>query len=69
MNVWIKQFDVEMEVKNSGIELAVDDPATKDHLGDLYVTKTKLIWCKGKTARKNGKEISWKDFTAYMESL
>lgn len=38
MNVRIKQFDVEMEIKNKGIEIDVSDP--EKHLGDLYVTKT-----------------------------
>lgn len=67
MNVSIKDFDVAMEVKNNGIELDVAD--TKGvHIGDLVVTKAKLIWCKGKTSRNNGKEISWADFIAYMES-
>lgn len=67
MNVSIKEFDVAMEVKNKGIELDVADPQGT-HIGDLVVTKTKLIWCKGKTGRKNGKEIAWNDFIAYMES-
>jgi eukaryotic-like serine/threonine-protein kinase len=67
LNVSIKDFDVAMEVKNNGIELDVAD-TSGDHLGDLYITKTKLIWCKGKTGRDNGKKIKWKDFIEYMES-
>lgn len=67
MNVSIKEFDVAMEVKNKGIELDVADPQGT-HIGDLVVTKAKLIWCKGKTGRKNGKEIKWKDFIDYMEA-
>lgn len=66
MNVSIKDFDVAMEVKNNGIELDIADPSGT-HLGDLIVTKTKLIWCKGKTMRKNGKEIKWDDFITMME--
>jgi len=64
--VKVKEFDVAMEVKNNGIELDVAGPQGV-HLGDLVVTKTKLIWCKGKTNRKNGKEINWADFIAFME--
>jgi len=64
--VKVKDFDVAMEVKNNGIELDVAGPQG-EHIGDLVVTKTKLIWCKGKTNRKNGKEITWSDFIALME--
>jgi hypothetical protein len=68
VNVSIKDFDVAMEVKNNGIELDVKD--TKGgHLGDLVITRAKLIWCKGRTGRKNGKEVKWNDFITYMESL
>ncbi len=68
MNVKIKDFDVAMEIKNNGIELDVAD-TDGVHLGDLYVTKTKLVWCKGRISRENGKEIKWADFIEYMENL
>jgi hypothetical protein len=61
MKVKVKKMQVDMEVKNNGIEFQVND--NKGSLrGDLYVTKTGLIWCEGKTPRKNGKTISWNDF-------
>lgn len=67
MIVKVKDFDVAMEVKNNGIELDVAD--TKgNHIGDLVVTKTKLIWCKGKTSRTKGTQVNWADFIAFMES-
>jgi hypothetical protein len=66
VNVSIKDFDVAMEVKNNGVELDIAN--SKGHVGDLVVTKTKLIWCKGKTGRKNGIEVKWEDFIAFMES-
>jgi hypothetical protein len=66
MNVSIKDLSVTMEIKNNGIELDVYDTSGK-HLGDLVVTKSKLIWCKGKTDRKNGKSISWDTFIDLME--
>ena len=67
MKVSIKQFDVAMDVKNAGVELDIaDNDGT--HLGDLVVTKANLIWCKGKTARKNGKKITWEAFAAYMDN-
>lgn len=66
MKVWIKSFDVAMELKNKGIELDVYSKDGKQHLGDLIVTKTKLIWCEGKTMRKNGKEILLEDFIEFL---
>ena len=67
MKVSVKDFAVSMEIKNKGIELDVYDNNDK-HLGDLVITKSKLVWCKGRTKVENGVEISWKDFIAYMES-
>lgn len=66
MKVSIKSFDVAMEVKNNGLELDVCD-SNKKHLGDLVVTKTKLIWCKGRTDRENGIPITWDKFIKYMQ--
>lgn len=68
MKVSIKDFPVSMEIKNKGMELDVYDGEDK-HLGDLVITKAKLIWCKGKTKAENGKTISWADFAKYMDSL
>ena len=67
MKVWIKDFDVEMELKNNGIELDVADPQG-NHIGDLIVTKTQLIWCQGRIRRANGKTVSWNDFIEFMNS-
>jgi hypothetical protein len=67
MKVSVKDLSVTMELKNSGIELDVYDN-NGIHLGDLVVTKAKLIWCKGKTARENGISITWNEFINYMES-
>ena len=57
-----------MEIKNKGIELDVYDNSGK-HLGDLVVTKTKLIWCKGRTAPQNGRAISWVRFIEMMDEV
>jgi len=67
VKVYVKEFDVEMELKNKGVELDIADPKGV-HIGDLILTKTQLIWCKGKIGRKNGKSISWEDFIDYMNS-
>ncbi|MBC7213246.1 MAG: hypothetical protein H5U33_25480 [Pseudomonas sp.] len=66
MQVKIKSFDVQMEIKNKGVELDISDG--KGRLGDLVVTRTGLIWCKGKVSREKGVKISWKEFIEWMES-
>jgi hypothetical protein len=66
MKVSIKELAVNMEIKNKGIELDIYETDDK-HLGDLVITKTKLIWCKGKTAPDHGKPIPWSDFINLME--
>ncbi|MGH9535400.1 MAG: hypothetical protein ACRD2E_11130 [Terriglobales bacterium] len=67
MDVTIKSFEVEMALKNNGIELEVSDPHG-DHRGDLILSKARLEWCEGRTRRGNGKPISWNDFIAYMNA-
>jgi len=68
MKVAIKDLSVDMEIKTKGVELCVYDNNDK-FLGDLVVTKTRLVWCNGKTKVENGKEIKWQDFIDYMNSL
>lgn len=67
MNVAIKKFKVNMELKNSGIEFEIRD-THNEFKGDLILTKSKLTWCKGKTSSKNGIDITWEEFIDYMES-
>ena len=68
MKVYIKSFDVDMEVKSNGIEFEVRSPDDAKQLGDCYLTKTGIIWCAGKVKKQNGIKISWSDFINYMES-
>ena len=68
MKVWITELNAEQELKNNGMQLDVYSPDGENRLGDLTVTKTKLIWCAGKTHKKNGKEISWSDFIEWMDA-
>jgi len=66
MKVTIKDLAVKsMDIGSKGVEI---DVSNGGHIGDLYVTMTKLIWCKGKTAKENGVVISWDDFIAVMKS-
>ena len=65
MKVKVKEMDVNMEVKNNGIEFEVRN--TDDtFLGDCIVNKKGLIWCQGKTARENGKQVSWAKLIEWM---
>ncbi|WP_301234572.1 hypothetical protein [Pandoraea cepalis] len=68
MKVVVKDFSVNMELKNNGMELQVHGNDDK-HLGDLIVNKTRLEWCDGRTRAGNGVQISWKDFIAYANEL
>ena len=68
MKLNIKDFSIKkIEVGTAGIEFEVRDPKDK-FLGDLIVTKTSLIWCKGKTKKEEGKKITWKKFMDMMEA-
>jgi hypothetical protein len=62
MDVSIKSFDVNMNVKTKGIELEIRKPNDGERLGDLIITKAHLIWCEGRTQRAHGKKIKWDDF-------
>ena len=68
MKVWIKKFQIDMEVKANGIEFEVRTPDNAEQIGDCYVTMTGLIWCKGKKAKKNGVKISWENLVEILKS-
>lgn len=68
MEVWIKSLEVEMQVKQKGIELEVRSPDGKDQLGDCYATMTGLVWCQGRTKKENGVKISWQELVHICES-
>jgi hypothetical protein len=66
MDVSIKGLEVNMQLKNKGIELAVYDG--KEHLGDLFINRANIIWCPGKsTPKSGGKSISWREFIKVWE--
>lgn len=54
MKITVKEFNVEMELKNKGMEFEVREPDGAAHLGDVLVNKTGLTWCKGRTTHQNG---------------
>ncbi|MBP6529575.1 MAG: hypothetical protein KA260_05595 [Burkholderiales bacterium] len=68
MQVWIKSLEVDMQVKQKGIELEVRNPDGVGQIGDCYATMTGLTWCHGRTAKENGIKISWGEFQTICES-
>ena len=71
MNVNIKDFNVEMPVKSSGIEFEIRTAGDADkstQIGDCYLTMTGLTWCKGRKAKKAGIAIEWEEFITIMTS-
>ena len=71
MKVNIKEFNMDLQVKQKGIEFAVYNTPGKggDHLGDLVLTNARLIWCPGRTTPDKGKRITWEKFIKLMEAL
>ena len=65
MKVKIKSFSVDMDVKNSGVGFHVHNN-DDNFMGKCYVTKTGLIWCKGKTRKENGTRVDWDEFIDWM---
>lgn len=63
MKVTIKEFDVEMELKNNGMELEVKNNQ-RQHLGDICIGKAKIEWCPGRTRRGHGITKTWEELIA-----
>ena len=64
-NVTIKKLEMALGGKNNGAEFKA--MGNRRHVGDLYVTKTELNWCKGKKQPKNGIKIKWGDLIKLVE--
>jgi hypothetical protein len=62
--VKIKEFGIDLEIKNKGLSIDVWDGAA--HLGDIQITKTGLTWCNGKS--QSGPKATWKEFKDWMNS-
>jgi hypothetical protein len=68
LTVNIKDLNIEsMKLNDKGIELSVYD-GTK-HLGDLIISTSKLVWCKGRTTPENGRAVSWTRFITDMQGV
>ena len=66
MKVSIKSLSVDMDVKSNGVEFEIRSPDGTTFLGDCFLTMTSLIWCNGKTEKKNGQKVKWEDFIVLM---
>lgn len=67
MKVGIKKFNVEMELKNSGIEFEVRNNENV-FLGDLRISKATIEWCPGKTRTGNGKQKTWDELIEFFNA-
>jgi hypothetical protein len=67
LKVSIKSLEVDMEIKNKGVELEVFEANGTTRLGDLVITKTDLIWCSGRTRRENGIKMKWPAFIQMIQ--
>lgn len=67
MKIGIKDLDAAIELKNNGMEVEVRDP-DGTFRGDLVITKSSVIWCKGRTTRAKGVKFSWNQFIDAAES-
>jgi hypothetical protein len=56
--VHIKATTIELKIKTNGLELQIDEKGG-GQFGDIFVTKTGIIWCKGKTTRPKGVKIDY----------
>ena len=66
MKLNIKDLAVKMEVGAPGVAFEVKDNDGKNQ-GEFHVTKGGLVWCKGKTAKKDGKKLTWKKLMDQLE--
>jgi hypothetical protein len=66
MQVIVKSFDINMEIKNKGVELDVYSADGSKRLGDVKITKTGLTWCNGKA--QTGPKATWEEFIEWMNS-
>lgn len=66
MKVYITALEAEQQLKTTGMQLDIYNSSGDERLGDLTITKTKLIWCAGKIHEKNGREATWAQFIDWM---
>jgi hypothetical protein len=68
MQVRIKSLNINMPVKQSGIEFEVHNPDGRHHRGDCYLTMTGITWCPGRTGKANGISLRWEELETILAS-
>ncbi len=68
MAVEIKSLGLPIPIKTVGVEFEIRTTDNKEQLGDLYITGSKIIWCKGRTSKENGVSLSWDKFIKLVEA-
>jgi hypothetical protein len=65
MRVIARRFEVDYD----GIEFAIRDEieGKEQHIGDVYVTRSGLTWCRGRQNKRNGIEITWASLIKILE--
>ncbi|GLT01176.1 hypothetical protein GCM10007897_25670 [Sphingobium jiangsuense] len=53
----IKNLTVDLPLKNNGVEIQIDGDGKQ--FGDIYISKTGIVWCEGKVHRTNGVKFSF----------
>ena len=68
MVVKIKKFDLDLEIKNKGLELEIRS-TNDEFLGDMIINKKGITWCKGKKTPKNGISKNWEEIIKIFEDI
>ena len=67
MKINIKELQVSMSLGNNGITLDVsNNDGTRR--GALHIGRAKIIWCKGKTKKENGKSKTWDELIDHFNA-
>jgi hypothetical protein len=64
MSVGMKDLYASVDLGNRGVELAVYKGS--NHLGDLHISKAKIIWCKGRKPPRNGIVKKWEQLITFF---
>lgn len=67
MQVLVKNWKVSDEIKTKGMELEIRSANGEEQLGDLIITCTQVIWCKGRKTRAKGISLDWNKFIELIE--
>lgn len=68
MALKIKSFMDFVQVGTKGIEFEVRSTDNKTQIGDLILSKAKMIWCPGRTTAANGVTVKWTELAELLKS-